>query len=238
MVEHIQYNDRKFTLYSYYTKTERDLILTANSDTSEEKNYDLYLRVLESNIKSNINIFNLEPEEKLFLLYRLRSSSVSDILNLNVSCECGNNFKASIDINKIHNFKEINNKELNNIYSNNFKDYFKKNPDDYSLLEYEKLEDYIIENKTSFKFNFEFKCPACKKNNEIDLSSPGIFKNIFSENDIIELYKSITRLSYNGKFTINGILNDLYPFEREIFINMINTEVEEYNKTVKNKQQF
>ena len=74
MKEYIKYNDRKFILTAYKVKTERDLLLTASSDDTtyskdlNDLNLDIYLRILEPYIDSNINIYNLYPEEKLFLL--------------------------------------------------------------------------------------------------------------------------------------------------------------------------
>ena len=243
MKEYIKYNDRKFILTAYKVKTERDLLLTASSDDTtyskdlNDLNLDIYLRILEPYIDSNINIYNLYPEEKLFLLYRLRATSVSDQLSLNTRCDCGCSFKSNIDLGKIaelHNIDTIKYPDLKDVYSPDLSDIYKDSYLESNIMDCDsELDAYLEANTTKFNFIKTVKCYTCKKEIEIDLTNPEIYKNIFSENPIGEFYKSLTRLSFLGKFTIDGILNDLYPFEREIFISLINAEVEEQNKALK-----
>ncbi len=241
MKELIEYNNKRIILTAYNIKTERDLLLTAIS--SESDDYNMFLRLLHPNIEiyikdkdnwQNTSVYNISNSEKLFILYRLRAISVSDMLNINTTCGCGMSFKTKINLNDIAKFGNIKNEELKNIYSDDYQDYFYNDIDSYNLSKYEELEDFIIQNGTKFEFKKQINCPQCKSNITIDLKLPIIYKNCFSENSISELYKSITRLSFLGKLSISGILNDLYPFERDIFINQINNEIEESNKQKNN----
>lgn len=238
MKEFIKYNDKEFTISAYNINVERNLLLTAASDEDTlenvgKLNLNIYLRELEHLIDANINIYNLSEDEKLFLIYKLRGISVSNEISLNTRCSCDFKFKCKININNILNKGDINHPELKNIYSEDIREYFKCSVDDLEIEKYDELEDYILENKTTFNFLMSYECPSCKNIIKVNLKNPEIYKNCFSENNIVEFYKGVTRLSFTGKFTINGILNDLYPFERDIFMNLINAEVEEYNKNNK-----
>lgn len=237
MKEYIKYNDREFTISAFKIKTERDLLLTASSDLNEnEIDYDIYLRILEPYIICNKNIYELCNDEKLFLIYKLRATSVSNILNINTKCPCETSFKTQIDLNNIINVKKIDKEGLKNIYSNNINDYFIEDANEFDILKYEEFEEYILNNKTTFEFNKKIHCVKCSNELNIDLTSPNIIKNCFSENDIGEFYKGLTRLSFLGKISLGDILNDLYPFERELFITLINNEIQEMNKQAKSKQ--
>lgn len=228
MKELIEYNDRKIIISSYNVAIERDLVLMAASE--ENIDPDVYLRVLEHLIRSNKNIYKLYKQEKIFLLYKLRSTSVGNILKLNSKCECGFKFSTEFDLNKIIEVHNIENPELKNIYSLNTEDYFKKDIDDYSFEDYDSLEEYIEENRTKFDFVKTVNCPSCQAKLIVDLASPEIFTQMFSENDIMTLYQSIIRLSFNAKMSLDGIMNTLYPFERGIFADLVNEEIEEINK--------
>lgn len=226
MKELIEYNDRRIEITAYKVSKERDLLLISSSDTVD---IDVYLRELEANIKSNILIYDLSPEEKLHILYKLRSISVGNILKLKNKCSCGVNFNSEFDLNMLITVGNIEHSDLKNTYSQNIEDYFKKDVNSYDLLDYEFLESYIQENQTTFNFKKSVKCPSCETDLSVDLSDSSIWTLCFSENDIMGLYQSLVRLSYSARLGL-GVM-DLYPFERGIFIDLVNQEIEDLNNS-------
>lgn len=233
----LKYHDREIILHPYPGKIERDLISLHPTGESNNLASDLidYLLILNPYIQCNINIENLYTSELIFILYSLRAISVSDTINQQIECpKCRNDFRLKTSITNFADFKDLNIPGIKNEYHEDIEKYFDSEKlKDLDISEYDEFEAYIIENRTNFNFIQHIKCPNCQTELSIDFADPNKLARCFSEYDLLNFYKSLTRLSYSGRVSMSALLNDIYPYEREIFSEMINQEIQEINKAKK-----
>ena len=199
----IKYNDRFLTFKPYPGKIERDLLFVGYNENKFVHEYVAeFLVILRDYFTSNIEISNL---------------------SLNVS----------VDLDSIIKIKEMSHKHLENIYSEDITAYFKDGQlDNLDLNEFDEIEQYIRENITKFEFEKSIKCvnPECREPLIIDLKNTKVLSTMFSNFNLQNFYRSISILAHFGHIDMSAIMNDLYPFEREIISGVINAEIEKKNK--------
>lgn len=231
----IKYNDRFLTFRPYPGKIERDLLFVGYDESKTVQEYVAeFLIILRDYFTSNIEMSKLTLNEKLFILYTLRSISVSNELKQLITCpKCGKQFNFSVDLDSIIKIKEMSHKHLENIYSEDITAYFKDGQlDNLDLNEFDEIEQYIRDNITKFEFEKKINCvnPECREPLIIDLKNTKVLSTMFSNFNLQNFYRSISILAHFGHIDMSAIMNDLYPFEREMISGVINAEIEKKNK--------
>lgn len=238
MKELIAYNDRKIEITAYSGGIERDLILYKFSRTPENPPLlkDLVF-ILKEHIKSNIPLSKLHPEEIIYVLYSIRSISVSDSIPLNFDCPiCNEKFNFDVSIADVLHKHEYNCSLINNVYSPNIEDYIPFWVENRaSVNAYDRLTEYIEKTKTHFNFIKPVKCVNCGESNTLDMANLDLLASVFSSFDIAGFYNSINSLVYYGKCSYKDLLECLLPFERELMTSYIQTEIEKVEKLNKSK---
>jgi len=230
----LKYNDRFIKVYAYNVKTERDLLFQR---LDPYKTIESYHEILKNHIESNIEWDKLTTDEKYNIFYNMRALSCSGDFTLQCQCNnCGTAFLTKHSSDSFMTAKHIEHPLLKDTYSDNVADYFKDdiNYEDIDIQAFAEIEKYILANRTQFNFTKTIKCPNCKNDITINLRDIDILSGLFSEYDHVGFYTSIVNLMYFGKADLHSILNDLYPFERNIYIELINKQVEQQNKNKKN----
>jgi hypothetical protein len=198
-------------------------------NTAGEKN--ALIKILgDFDIFEICNILNITPKpsnelEGIAFLFQSRKKSVSESIDLTLKCKCGHSdfYVIGIDdlffrgdepelieilpfglINDLDDIKNLDSKSFDII-------------SDMNLDEFNKLEESILKNnKYIFDPSFKIPCKKCKQ----DIYSIIEYKNIISKfpiKNIFEQYLDITQFTNMNKQDVDNML----PFEREIFINMI-----------------
>ncbi len=208
--------DRLSSMESYTTLQEKEALLVSDDDP------------IEKIVKEITDIEPINEKEAEAILVKSREISVSNKIEYVVSCKnCGatNNFNVSTE--PFFNF------DIDYHYHNNLipKGIF-ESPDDIinnteadniSLREYNELDDMIAQqNETIFtKISFQM-CRTCKTEIKIKIDP----RDIFSKSSIKSIYRdyvNISMYSNNSKLDIDT----LYPFERELFNNLIAEKMED-----------
>ena len=243
MKRKIKYANRVLEIEPYTIKTEKDLIFYALGD---DPKLDEILYILKDYYKLYINNKLSEPqseEEKIYICFLLREISVSESLNYKFSCDniiddkrCSHPIDTLISISDT--FKEstfdpklLKKYRIKDVLSSNIQDYF---IDDISTIDCDKFDeicDYIEKHCAKFDFVRDIKCNKCHKIHKVSFYNIDTLVKSFSEVNIQTLYKLINQLIYKGNYDLNSILNFMYPYEREIYIDNLNQEIEEINKS-------
>ena len=166
-----------------------------------------------------------ENEAKLFL-YKLREISVEDNLEMLVTCpHCNIMNQEYIDINKFYNldvkkyYKDV---ELPFGFFDSPEDVINntKLTDSLSLKEYNDIEKLIHDQNNEIFNDVSSICRSCKK--EIIITFD--IKSNFSKSTLKSIYTDYINISM---YTNNGVkdIDSLYPFEREIYINLIEDKI-------------
>lgn len=225
----VQYGDKKFKLFPYNTNQEKDLLLLVNFE-----NYTLDDALEICGLSEDI-ISTLSRDEKVFLLFKYRSISVGDDLNLKFTCShCDTRNDNTLTIGDmvippkenhdyiIDKFKEVT--------DDNIQDFLTINVDDLELDEYSKIFKEVQNSVTKFNFKFPVTCQKCKKNNLINLNKDDDFIiDNMSEETLSSIYKLYNDFVYGSKYTKQDI-DTMYPFERQILISLLNKTNEENKK--------
>jgi hypothetical protein len=225
----VQYSNKKFKLFPYNTNQEKDLLLLVNFE-----NYTLDDALEICGLSENI-IQTLSRDEKIFLLLKYRSISVGDDLNLKFACShCGTGNSNILTIGDMlvppkENHEYIIDK-FKEVTDDNIQDFLLINIDDLELDEYCKVFKEVQNSITKFNFSFPVTCQKCKKDNLINLNKGDEFIiDNMSEETLSSIYKLYNDLVFNSNYTKQDI-DTMYPFERQILINLLNKTREEANK--------
>ena len=227
----IEFNlgNKKFNLEPYKTEKEKELLLL--SAFIDEKH--LLTEVLKT---LGIKTEDLTFEDKIVLLYKLREISVGSEMDVSFICPtCGMPNEVKLDIS--NNFQEPSKqseyiKDIHKIVTDsNILDFF-KNVDDLDWDSFEKLKNNIKDYIINFIFLKPARCIRCKKEVNIDISSPNLFSKCFSEDSIKSILQTYHNLVFFGKFTKKDV-DSMYPFERFIFNSMVVKTLEEKAKCQK-----
>ena len=194
-------------------------------------------------------IKTLSSDEKRIILLKCRELSVGDDITFNFKCnKCGNinNTIARVDnffVNKVDekkplkftNFKIV---ELFGDDNGNTENYIKdlsgkkisnKIIDNMDSILYEDIFDEIKNNTIQFTKKITGTCTSCGEKLPINLSDKFIVENM-SEDSIHSMYKTYSDLIYYGNYSKQDI-DSLIPFERTIFVGLLNATKKETIKT-------
>jgi len=234
MIKIIKYGNREIILRPYTTKLERDLLLY----TSDEYNIDTILMLLKDCITSNVPLKDMTYDEKFNILLNLKNISVGETFTFRCTCpSCDKKYEEEfafldtvVNGEKIPDFGDI---KLVEAYSENPEDYVDFDIDELDVDVYDKLVEHIEKHKTRFNFKTKSTCPYCKNESNVGLSEENLVKSL-SDDDIANFYKVISGMVYFGHYTLQDI-NQMIPFERSVYLGLLNQLKEEIDKKKKNK---
>ena len=208
--------------------------------TTEQEKAFLLLSSLEANsLDAGLNILDIEEElskeEKIALLYKFRSISVGDVLPMSYTCKhCQQVNEIELELGEIVTEKELTDDRLKNAYKiltdENFQDFCNVQVDDLELDEYDELFEKAKNEIIQFNFIKTHNCLQCKGDNNFDISGDEeqVIENM-SDDSLMSLYQAYSDLNFFGNYSKIDI-DSMYPFERTIFIGLLNKTREDMNK--------
>jgi len=219
----------------YYEKYKNFLENVDFYTSSQEKNAVIFTLDPKVTPKKIAKILGTKPRthyEALALIFQARKKSVGETIEIRKQCpECDHFDFYIIDIEQLF-FNE--NKEhfedAPYVLLDSFTDldFFEDIPniDDLSLSEMDELEEKIIKN-SKFIFDLEVSlfCKKCQTEMKIILDYKQILSK-FTIKNIYEQYLDITQYTNMCKKDVD----DMYPFEREIFMGLIQERQDKKNE--------
>lgn len=220
-------NNKIFELKPYNTNKEKEILLASSFDNED---FSVVFDILE------FDASNLSLDEQKILLYKFREISSGDDINVKFACDhCGQGNDAVIEGSNFIKPGKRKDNDIKKIFGHfdedRMSDYLINNIDidELDIDEYEKLKQRIIDNQDSISFIKEVKCLKCKKPKKLNIGEKKYILDIMSDDTLMSLYKSYNYLTFFGHYTKTDIDNML-PFERNIFIGLLNKAKEDLNK--------
>lgn len=232
MIEY-KYGNRKFNISPYDTKTQKDIVIFSElcSDFNEEAVNNI-LSIL------GIQYNHLTLDEKLALLYKIRSISVGEKLIVNSICpNCKNKQMFELDISDIVIQPEIVDDKIIDNYQEfreeDIQSYVNEDVNELDLDEYDRLIDKIKRSIVKFNFLHDVRC-VCGQSFKINLKDIKLCIKSLSDESLKAIYESYNNLTYYSHYTKMDV-DSMYPFERAILIAMLNETIKKINESRKSK---
>jgi hypothetical protein len=208
----LEYKEYLENVSEYSTLKEKNTLIKLLGETS----------ALEMAKTLDLKPFPKNELEAIAMIFQARKKSVGETIEVTIQCNCGamdfysididsfffqGNINESIPIKLIDSIEDFDdNDKINDILINTL-----------TIKEYNEVEKIIIENnKSIFNNNFEVNCKKCGN----IIHSYVDYKNIISKFPIKNVYEQYLDLTQFTNMTKQDVDN-MFPFEREIFINMI-----------------
>lgn len=223
-----EYCGKSFELEPYNTAKEKDILLLAMIATPT---LDATLEICGVD---NDTIKTLSEYEKVSMLYKFRTISVGDDLNLKFTCKhCKTGSDNMVNIGNIIEESTITDDRIidrfKKLTEENFNEFVNIDVNELEVDEYEELFEETKRSITKFNFIKPIICQKCSKENFISIANPEFVMDNLSEDTIMSLYQTYNDLIYFGKYTKQDI-DTLLPFERTILISLLNKTREDLNK--------
>ena len=93
--------------------------------------------------------------------------------------------------------------------------------DELDIDEYDVLFDECNSSITKFNFNQKRTCERCKKEHTFDISDKKDVIDYMSEENLMNIYQLTSDLIYYSHYT-KADIDNMYPFERTIFVGLLN----------------
>lgn len=224
----LKYSGKTIYLTPYNTATEKDILLfneLADSDV------DGLMDILKDNITGDIN--ELTTNEKIGILWKIRSLSIGEEIGVKWECKsCHTGQDAAINISEV----VLPGKDIEGIQdcfkpvkAHNLQDFVTEDINELELDEFDKLLEKTKEAVTKFDFIKSVRCLTCGEEQVFDISYEKYLSESLSEDTLMSIYQATGDLVFFGKYTKEDVYSML-PFERSIFIGILNTTREEMNK--------
>lgn len=217
---------KTFSISPYTTAQEKEILLASSFEVNDvEKIFDIL------NFKPEVE---LTDDEKKAILYKFREVSLGDEIDIKFVCDaCGQGNDGILEASNFVKPGKRNDPDIKKIVQTFTEDkmheYVDIDVDDLDIDEYEKLKQRIIDNQIEIDFIKECKCLKCGTHKKFDMSDTKYIIDVMSEDTLMTLYKSYNFLIFFGKYTKLDI-DSMYPFERSIFIGLLNKTKEDLNK--------
>ena len=215
-------------LKPYTTAQEKDILLTIEDNAPGDKLFKDILDML------GVDTSNLSPVEIKAVLYKLREISVGESIEVTLTCpHCHTPMSVDVPITNILRQRTLEHPEIKDLHrlpkdETDFLTNFVTN-DEMPLQTYEYLYQHVSETQTLLDFNSKCKCLACKQEILVNLDRPKFIAKMLSEDSLISLYKTYDALIFHGHWAKSDIDN-LLPFERGIFLNLLQEALEKRAK--------
>jgi hypothetical protein len=198
---------------SYTTLQEKNALLLSFTSESSPSDFKKILKFENDEVKS------LNDLETVAMIFKSREKSVDENIGITMTCEhCNFMTLYSVPINSLF-FNGDLDESISIRLMDNIEDIYEEigNIDDLSLDKIEEIEQKVVKNnKAIFNPITEISCKKCLLKNKLRID----YKDIISKNtikNIYEQYLDITQFTHMTKQDVDN----LPPFEREIFINLI-----------------
>jgi hypothetical protein len=216
-----------FKIEPYRTYQEKDILLSSSFGITD---LDEILKIVNFKFPD----IEITDDEKKVLLYKHREISLGDEIDIKFKCdECGqvndgvllaNNFVSS-GIRDDEHIKKIN----KNFSEKNMQEYVDVDIDELDIEEYENLKQMIIDNQIKIDLSKSCKCLKCGSEKSFNIGESEYIIEIMSDDNLMSLYKSYNHLTFFGNYTKQDI-DSMFPFERNIFIGLLNKTKEDLSK--------
>ena len=213
-----EYKDKFKKLKSYTTEQEKNTLL---------KNLEGNATSMEM-IKS-LGYDSLNENEAHAMIFKLREISVSDIVDMTLTCE--NCDYQDIHIISIPNmfFQDDDFYDIDIGLFVDASDLSDENIENINIQEFDSLTDRIEENNRNiFNPEVEITCKKCGHKSTIAVT-PGSIISKFDIKNIYEQYIDITTFTNMTKADVDS----MFPFEREIFMGLIQQKEDDKEKKAK-----
>lgn len=182
---------------------------------------------------SDEEVKDLTIDEQIALMFYFRSISVGEQINIKYTCmKCNHPNEIAIDVSENVNDpkSDIEVKQLfKPVTEDNLHEFVDIDLDELDIDEFEDLLQKVKDATVTFDFIKKTRCLKCGETNRIDFSNPEKTLTYMSEDTLISLYQIYNDLSFFGKYT-KADIDSMLPFERAIFIGLLNKTREELNK--------
>lgn len=228
-----QLGDKLIKITPYNTAMEKDLLLMASFDI---ENLDDALKILNFDEYNEYKVEDLSYEEKVCILYKFRELSIGSEVEIKFKCQhCGLPNDGVLDISdnivpasrNDKNIKKLNIPVTDDNLSNFLPDEI--DVDELEIDKYDELFERVKNNQISYNFVKTCKCIKCRKENEFIINSAKTVLEYLSEDNLMSLYKTYNNMIFFGKMSKVDI-DTMYPFERTVFVGLINKTKEELAK--------
>jgi len=216
---------KKFLIEPYRTYQEKDILLASSFGVTD---FDRIFEILNFRTTED-----LSDDEKKAILYKHREISLGDEIDVKFKCTCGQGGDGVLQAN---NFvipaarNDLDVKKMNiPVLDSTLQMFVQDDVLELDIEEYNLLKKRVQDNQVSFDFIRSVKCMKCGAEKKFDLSSPEYIIEIMSDDSLMTLYKSYNFLTFFGHYSKEGI-DSMYPFERSIFIGLLNKAKEDLNK--------
>lgn len=218
-------NGQDYLIQAYNTFQEKEILLLSSFGVED---FDRVFEIL------NFECPDISDDEKKVLLYKFREVSIGDEIDVKYKCDsCGHGNDAVLEASGFVIPSKRNDSDIKKIFKpfseDDMNDYVDKDVDELDLDEYEELKQRIIDNQTSISFIKQAKCGICSHPKKFNLGDTKYIIEIMSEDTLMTLYKTYNFLVYFGKYTKEDV-DKMYPFERNIFVGLLNKTKEDLNK--------
>lgn len=225
-----KYSDKEFNITPYSTKQEKELLLYIS--LNEDYTFKDVLETLSSNIKGNLD--DLSEEEQITLLYKLRSISIGEEINLKFKCnECKLANEQYLNVSEIVTSSNIKNNliidKFTTVTDDNFQDFVTCNVDELDIEVYEELFKEVQDSVTKFNLEHTKFCQHCNVEHKFDITNKTYVVENMSEDSLMSLYQTIGDMVFFGHYSKHDI-DGMLPFERSIFVGILNKTREDLNK--------
>lgn len=226
-------NCKSFILDGYNSRQEKEvLLLSLYRDITKDDVLDSILEIFDF----KYDISELSTLEKKILLLYYRSNCIGDTLDIKFTCpHCKkpneNNGTFTINIKNPTKQSDLIIDRYTIRTPQNTYDFFTDDINDLDYDEFEKLSANLDDYITTFDVKLKVTCQHCRK----EVMVPRILETDFivkmlSEYNVSSYYRSYNNLIFFGRWNKFDIDN-LYPFERTLFTNLLTESKQEQTKT-------
>lgn len=224
----VELENLRFYIEPYNTSKEKDILLYSSF---ELQNKDDVLKMLDVNTEI---IEKLSDDAKKVLLYKFREISIGDELNIKYTCKhCNQTNESEVSCSDlvITTENDSNILKLNKeVTYDNLQDFVTDIiVDELDLDEYDDLLEKVKKSQDVYNFEKKTKCLKCFKPNYFDISDNKYIIEAMSDDTLLSLYTVYNNMIFFGNMSKKDI-DSMYPFERSIFVGLINKTKEDLNK--------
>lgn len=219
---------KKYYIEPYNTFKEKELLLLSSFEVDDIGTVFDILGFEHSD--------ELSEDEQRVLLYKYREISLGDEIQVKFKCDnCKKANETSITANNFIVLPKRNDKFVKKIAKEVTDDNLQEfvdigmDVDDLDVSDFEELKQKVKDNQLQFNFIKECSCIHCGTKKRYDLSSIKYIIEIMSDDTLMTLYKTYNAMIFFGHYSKEDI-DKMYPFERSIFIGLLNKTKEDLNK--------
>lgn len=226
----IEINSKNFLIKPYTSSIEKDILIMSSFGIFD---LDEVLRILD--LDENI-IKSLSQNEKKVMLYKYREVSLGDEIEIKYNCKhCNKTNETALIASDFVVKSKLNDPDIlkidKEVNEHNIADFLTSNVDlmELDIDEYEALIERVKDNQCKFNFIKSRHCMYCKGENLFDIGSEKYIIEQLSDHSLMTIYKMYNNMMVFGNIS-KADIDEMYPFERAIFIGLLNSTKEEIGK--------